>query len=198
MVIERADSHCPACLLKLVSCLREGSFPAQPAFVLPPLRDIWQCVEASWKELPKMTAGLFSCLRVQDHSDEMSWCAPLTTFLIPQSAGWEVSGNNFGIVGHRCGIHWHCLTPHSSQEKSNLLTPRNNYGLSKLAHNMDVSLFPGHSIPQLLLRAGEAGDKSQHILHELISNQDGLLSSIMNRLPLPKSSSITQLFASFS
>ena len=42
------------------------AYPAQPAFVLSPLLDIWQCVEVSWKEPLKTkspVAGLVSFLR---------------------------------------------------------------------------------------------------------------------------------------
>jgi len=59
-----------------ISRLRQGSYgpvrPAQPAFVSPPLPDIWQCVEALWRQ-PLRTkapvAGTSGILRVQGRPD---------------------------------------------------------------------------------------------------------------------------------
>ena len=87
---------------KPVSQLCEGFYGpahlAQPDFVLRPLLDIWQFVEASWKEMLKTKSpvvGLISFLRVQGHT-ETGWpCVPLeealAALLIPQPAVWAAS-----------------------------------------------------------------------------------------------------------
>ena len=61
--------------------------PAQPAFVSPPLPDIWQCVEATWRRPLKTKAAIASMsgiVRVQGRSTR----AQLAAHLLPRSAGW--------------------------------------------------------------------------------------------------------------
>ena len=90
-------------LPKLVSRLHERFYglahPAQPAFVSPPLRDIWQKVKAFWKEPLKTkspVAGLVSFLRLQGHTE--SGCPSVTppgealkALLIPHWTGRTAS-----------------------------------------------------------------------------------------------------------
>jgi len=80
--------------------LRQGFYgpvhPAQPAFVSPPVPDIWQCVEATWRQ-PLRTkppiAAMAGIIRVQGRSDTACPGVPpldesLAAHLLPQAAGW--------------------------------------------------------------------------------------------------------------
>ena len=52
-----------------VSRLRQGFYgagrPAQPAFVSPPLPDIWRCVEATWRQPLKTKATVATCAGIR-------------------------------------------------------------------------------------------------------------------------------------
>ena len=68
MVAERAGLPVPPPVPpRPVSRLRQGFYgpgrPAQPAFVSPPLPDIWRCVEATWRQ------PLKTCLLGQESSE---------------------------------------------------------------------------------------------------------------------------------
>ena len=76
--------------------LRQGFYgtglPAQPAFVSPPLPDIWRCVEATWRQPLKTKATVATwagILKVEGHSDTESPGVPrcLAAHLLPQTAG---------------------------------------------------------------------------------------------------------------
>ena len=90
-----------------VSRLRLGFYgparPTQPAFVSPPLPDIWQCVEATWRQPLRTKAPVATwvgILRVQGRSDTecpglprfAPVCPPLdeslAAHLLPQAVGW--------------------------------------------------------------------------------------------------------------
>jgi len=83
-----------------VSRLRQGFYgtgrPAQPAFVSPPLPDIWRCVEATWRQPLKTKATVptwAGILKVEGHPDtECFGVRPLedslAAHLLLQAAGW--------------------------------------------------------------------------------------------------------------
>jgi len=103
LVVERVGLPLPPPLpLRPVSRLRQGFYgpvhPAQPAFVSPPVPDVWQYVEATWRQ-PLRTkapiAAMAGIIRIQGArplGHGVSRYAPLdeslTAHLPPQAAGW--------------------------------------------------------------------------------------------------------------
>lgn len=101
MAAERVGLELPPPLPpRPVSRLRQGFYgpvqPAQPAFVSPLLPDVWQCVEATWRQPLRArasVAGMTGLLRLEGHPDSGCPGVPpldesLAAHLLPQAAGW--------------------------------------------------------------------------------------------------------------